>query len=81
MEVMDQCEIFLWPIINGMEYGLSYSIQLVDSWKDRDDEPAGEVWEMIDYTAILVQYTGPVQLWVPDNYVEDLCEKHFAKKF
>lgn len=81
MEVMDQCEIFLWPIINGKEYEVSYSIELVASWGDSYLEQAGEIWEMIDDTVILEQYTGPVQLWVPDNYVENLCEKHFAKKF
>ena len=80
MEVMDQCEIFLWPVINGQEYEVSYCIQMTDSWGDSDLEPAGETWELIDGTEVLEQYNNPAQLWVPDGFIEKICQKHFDLK-
>ena len=81
MEVMDTCDIFLWPVINGQEYAVTYCIQMVDSWGDSDLEPAGEVWEMISDTPMLEQYDEPVQLWVPDGYIENICQKHFDLRY
>jgi hypothetical protein len=77
MEVMDVCEIFLWPVINGKEYEVSYCIELTDYESASRDEPGYENWELQDNTAILEQYNDPVQLWVPDGYIEKICQKHF----
>jgi len=78
MEVMDQCEIYLWPIINGKEYAVTYSIQMVESWKDSWDEPAGDVWEMILDSEEIDPQGDNTTLWVPDGYIEKICANHFA---
>ena len=78
MEVMDQCEIYLWPIINGLEYPVTYSIQLVEYWKDSWDEPAGEIWEIIPDSFEIETKGEHAELWVPDGYIQKICEDHFA---
>ena len=75
---MEQCNIYLWPIINGKEYEVTYKIQLVDSWKDSWDEPAGEIWEMILDSEEIDTTGDNTTLWVPDGYIEKICEDHFA---
>lgn len=77
MEAMAACKIFLWPIINGQEWAITYDIEMVDSWGDSDIEPAGEVWELLSGTETLDDSNGAVQLWVPDGYIEKICQKHF----
>lgn len=40
-----------WPVINGVEIEVSYQMECIDKWPDRDDEPAGEVWEFLPESA------------------------------
>ena len=43
-------EVF-WPIVAGFEMEVTYQLKCIDKWPDRDDEPAGEVWEYVENSA------------------------------
>ena len=78
---MESHDIFIWPVINGVEREVTYTINLVDEWGDSDLEPAGQVWEYVLGSDFIDGSEDPVQLWMPDGYLEAICEKDFAKKF
>lgn len=78
---MESKDIFIWPVINGQEREVTYTINLVDEWGDSDLEQAGREWEYALGSEFFDDSEEVVKLWIPDGYLEAICEKDFAKKF
>jgi len=80
MELMDSCEIFLWPVINGLERAVSYKIELTELVFDSYDEPGCETWEMIEDSEE-VSTDDEVQIWIPPGMLEKMCRDHFKLEY
>ena len=71
---------YFWPVINGLEWSVGYTVMLIDSEPDSYWEPGYETWALDTGSEIVCQ-ESPVQIWIPDQMLEDLCQKHFDSRY
>lgn len=71
---------YFWPIINGLEWEVEYTVMLIDSEPDSYWEPGYEIWAL-DTGSEMINQDGIVQIWTPDHILEELCQKHFDNKY
>ena len=71
---------YLWPVINGCEWLVEYEAMLIDSEKDSYWEPGYETWALNTGSEI-IHPNDEVSIWLPDDMLEDLCQKHFDSRY
>jgi len=71
---------YVWTMVNGQEWAFTYQVDLVASYKATYDEPGEEVWA-VNLDDIEIDPIGAVQLWMPDEQMEKICEDHFNSRY
>jgi len=73
--------IVFWPKIAGIEWEVTYDIELLDEWGDSDLEPAGQEWEYCEGSEMIDESEQTVMLWIPAGWLENICRKDFTKNY
>lgn len=71
---------YVWIMVNGQEWMLTYEVNLVMSYKATYDEPGEEVW-VVNLDDIEIDRDGAVQRCMPDKQMEKICQDHFNSHY